>query len=122
ARRHFEAEIHRLLGCSRIMAIAVAAGCGRIETRKGDDADTVEAGQGHIADCRRHLPRKIELARLAKGHRFTGIEKNSNRKFTLFLIKFEKKSFEPPVKVPIEITKIVPMNVIAVIGKLDRLS
>ena len=54
-------------------------------------------------------------------HRFP-IEKNAHRQFAFFFVELEEKPFEPAIKIPIEITEIIPGRVIAVIGKLDRLA
>ena len=45
-----------------------------------------------------------------------------DRQLSLLLIKFHEQFLEPPIGVPIEITKIIADGVIAVIGELDRLS
>ena len=89
--------------------------------RKRNHAHAVKTAQRHVAHRRRNLPREIKFARFAERHGFARIEKNPHRQLALLLVKFQEQPVQPPVKVPIQITKIVPRHVIAVVRELDRL-
>ena len=90
----------------------------------GEDHDThaIKAAQRHITHRRGDLPGEIKLARLAKRHRFAGVEKEGDRQFAFLLVEFQEQPIQPAVEVPVQIAKIVPGDIIAVIGELDRLA
>ena len=63
-----------------------------------------------------------ELARIAEIHRLAGVEKNPHSKLAFLLVKLQKQTIEPAIEIPVEITKIVARNVVAMIGEFDRLA
>src|SRR6185437_11865362 len=87
-----------------------------------NDAGAIKTAKRDVADGCGDLAREIELARFAKGHRFAGVEKNADRQFAFLLVEFEEEAVETTVEIPIEIAEIVAGDVIAVIGKFNRLA
>ena len=88
---------------------------------KRNDAHPIKAAQRDVADRRRDLPGEIELARLAEGHGLAGIEENAHRQLALLLVELEEQPLQPAVEIPVEVAEIVAVDVVAVIGELDRL-
>ncbi len=68
------------------------------------------------------MPREIKFARFTEAHRLTGVEENADRQLAFLFVEFEEQPFEPPVEIPVQVTEIVAVGVVAVIGELDRLA
>src|SRR5258708_34399429 len=88
---------------------------------KRNCADPIEAAESDIAHRSRHLPRKVELARLAESHGLARVQENPHRQFALLFVKLEEEALQPAIEIPVNVAKIVALDVIAEIGELDGL-
>ena len=86
---------------------------------EGDDGDAVEIGQRDIGQGRGHLPGKVELRRLAKGHAPRAVEQEVDVQVFFFLKPLEQQFVETGEEVPVEVAEVVAGRVFAVIGELD---
>jgi site-specific DNA-cytosine methylase len=66
-----------------------------------------------------HRRDRLWIVAHAKRHGLARIEKDSNGEFPFLFIKLQEQFFEPSIEVPIEITEIIAVDVIAVIRELD---
>ena len=90
-----------------------------------DDRNAIQVGQGNVSQRSGQLAGEIELVQTAarlgqrRVHADAGVQQHVNVQVFFFLKAFEQHIAVPSVHTPVQVAKIVAVDVFAVVGKFD---